>query len=297
MKRSFEDVMNSLKKSIIPADFFVDFSKVYINIKEYEVHLNILNTLIGKDNIEEEFVNLVSQYPEILKSIPILLATHEKKFNIVSVPTIELLDYIENKNYKVFEDRFICYDFTNVDRTLEEYASFCRQCGLFDLLENRKIKNLVDYALGIEVGLDSNGRKNRTGKIMEKIVEKFLKNANIDYQPQMKYSEIDKLYNTNFCSIGKATKRFDYVFKSKITNELIVMEVNYYNTQGSKPNETAKSYIELNNQVKNIDGVKFVWITDGFGWHKSRPNLEDAYDSIEHLYTIKDLEDGILEKI
>ena len=111
------------------------------------------------------------------------------------------------------------------------------------------------------------------------------------------YKDIDKEYGTNLCAIGKATKKFDFVFKSPSNNELIVMEVNFYGTQGSKPNETAKSYVELNNEINKLNGVKFVWITDGNGWNKSRLNLEDAYDKIEHLYTIKDLELGVLEKI
>ena len=147
------------------------------------------------------------------------------------------------------------------------------------------------------MGLDSNSRKNRSGKIMEDLVEEFIKKLGVPYQKQMKYKDIDKEYGTNLCAIGKATKKFDFVFKSPSNNELIVMEVNFYGTQGSKPNETAKSYVELNNEINKLNGVKFVWITDGNGWNKSRPNLEDAYDKIEHLYTIKDLELGVLEKI
>lgn len=297
MKRDFNELMSSLKKSITPADFFVDFPKVYVNIREYELHLNILNTLIGKENIEEEFVELIRQYPEVMRSIPILLATHEHKFNIIKAPTVDILKSIKDKNFKFLEDKFICYDFEEVEHPIEDYAEFLKNSGLFDLISNRKIKNLVDYAIGIEVGLDSNSRKNRSGKIMEDIVEEFFKLAEIPYQTQMKYKDIDEQYGTNLCSIGKSTKKFDFVFKSSKSNELIVMEVNCYGTQGSKPNETAKSYIELNDKIKAMNGVKFVWITDGNGWASSRLNLEDAYDNIEHLYTIKDLEDGILNRL
>lgn len=297
MKRDFNDIMLSLKKSITPADFFVDFPKVYVNIKEYELHLNILNTLIGKENIEEEFAELIKQYPEVMRSIPILLATHEHKFNVINAPTMDMLNSIKNKNFEFLEEKFICYDFEEIDHPLEDYAEFLKSSGLFDLISNRKIKNLVDYAIGIEVGLDSNSRKNRSGKIMEDVVEEFFKLAGISYQTQMKYKDIDKQYGTNLCSIGKSTKKFDFVYKSPNTNELIVMEVNCYGTSGSKPNETAKSYIELNSKINAMNGVKFVWITDGNGWTKSRLNLEDAYDNIEHLYTIKDLEDGILNKL
>lgn len=297
MKRNFNGLMLSLKKSITPADFFVDFSKVYLNIKDYERHLNLLNSLIGKENIEEEFVDLINEYPEIMKSIPILLATHEYKFHIINSSTVDMLSSIKDKDFKFLEEKFICYDFKEIDKPINNYAVFLKNSGLFDLISNRKIKNLVDYAIGIEVGLDSNSRKNRSGKIMEDLVEEFIKKLGIPYQKQMKYKDIDKEYGTNLCAIRKATKKFDFVFKSPSNNELIVMEVNFYGTQGSKPNETAKSYVELNNEINKLNGVKFVWITDGNGWNKSRLNLEDAYDKIEHLYTIKDLELGVLEKI
>jgi type II restriction enzyme len=297
MKREFNDVIASLKKSTTPADFFVDYPKVYLNIKDYEVHLNILNSLIGKENIEEEFVKLVDQYPEVMESIPILLATHESKLSLVNAPTVEILKSISENKFEIFEEKYVCYDFKDVNHPIEDYATFLKASGLLELLSNRKIKNLVDYAIGIEVGLDSNSRKNRSGKIMEDIVEQFLKNANLEYYRQLKYSDIDEKFGTNLCSIGKATKKFDFVFKSKIDNKLVLMEVNCYGTSGSKPNETAKSYIELNEKLKSITNVKFAWITDGIGWSKSQPNLEDAYDIIDNLYTIKDLEDGILNKI
>lgn len=297
MKRDFEDIIKNLKKSVTPADYFVDYPKVYVNVKDYEVHLNILNTLIGKDNIEDEFIELVSQYPEVMRSIPILLATHEHKFNIINVPCVEVLNNIRNGEYNFFDEQYICYDFNKLNHSIEDYANFLKKSGLLELLQNRKIKNLVDYVIGIEVGLDSNSRKNRSGKIMEDIVEEFFKVSGIEYYKQIKYEEIDEKFGTNFCSIGKATKKFDFVFKSKNNNDLIVMEVNCYGTQGSKPNETAKGYIELNNKVKGIQGAKFVWITDGNGWNRSKLNLEDAYDNIEHLYTIKDLENNILERL
>lgn len=297
MKRDFDDIIKNLKKSITPADYFVDYPKVYVNVKEYEIHLNILNTLIGKENIEKEFVELVSQYPEVMRSIPILLATHEHKFNIINVPCVELLNNIRNGKYDFFDEQYICYDFHKLNHPIEDYAEFLKQSGLLELLKDKKIKNLVDYVIGIEVGLDSNSRKNRSGKIMEDLVEEFFKSSNIEYYKQLKYEEIDARFGTDFCSIGKATKKFDFVFKSKNNNDLIVMEVNCYGTQGSKPNETAKGYIELNNKVKEVSGAKFVWITDGNGWTRSKLNLEDAYDNIEHLYTIKDLENGILNKL
>ncbi len=297
MKRNFEDVIKGLKNTITPSDFFVDYPKVYLNIKDYERHLNLLNSLIGKDNIEEEFVDLVTNYPEIMRSIPILLATHETNFKIVNVPTAVMLDNIKNKNFEIIDEEYICYDFVKLNRPIEDYAEFLKKSGLLELLKDKKIKSLVDYVIGIEVGMDTNARKSRTGKIMELIVEEYIKLLDVEYHTQMKSAEIDKLYGTNLCSIGKATKKFDFVYKSKVDGQVIVMEVNYYGKQGSKPNETAKSYIELNNKIMGLDNVKFVWITDGKGWLPSKDNLEDAFDSIEHIYTLTDLENQILNGI
>lgn len=294
MKRKFEDVIKGLKNTITPSDFFVDYPKVYLNIKDYERHLNLLNSLIGKDNIEEEFVDLVTNYPEIMRSIPILLATHETNFKIVNVPTAVMLDNIKNKNFEIIDEEYICYDFVKLNRPIEDYAEFLKKSGLLELLKDKKIKSLVDYVIGIEVGMDTNARKSRSGKIMELIVEEYIKLLGVEYHTQMKSAEIDKLYGTNLCSIGKATKKFDFVYKSKVDGQVIVMEVNYYGKQGSKPNETAKSYIELNNKIMGLDNVKFVWITDGKGWLPSKDNLEDAFDSIEHVYTLMDLENEIL---
>ena len=297
MKRNFEDVIKGLKNTITPSDFFVDYPKVYLNIKDYERHLNLLNSLIGKDNIEEEFVDLVTNYPEIMRSIPILLATHETNFKIVNVPTAVMLDNIKNKNFEIIDEEYICYDFVKLNRPIEDYAEFLKKSGLLELLKDKKIKSLVDYVIGIEVGMDTYARKSRTGKIMELIVEEYIKLLDVEYHTQMKSAEIDKLYGTNLCSIGKATKKFDFVYKSKVDGQVIVMEVNYYGKQGSKPNETAKSYIELNNKIMGLDNVKFVWITDGKGWLPSKDNLEDAFDSIEHIYTLTDLENQILNGI
>lgn len=158
-----------------------------------------------------------------MRSIPLLLATHEHKFNIINVPTVDMLKLIKDKNFKFLEEKLICYDFETIDHPIEDYAEFLKSSGLFDLISNRKIKNLVDYAIGIDVGLDSNSRKNHSGKIMKDVVEEFFKLAGIPYQTQMKYKDIDEQYETNLCSIGKSTKKFDFVFRSPKNNELIVM--------------------------------------------------------------------------
>lgn len=298
MKRNFNEVMSNLKETIYPSDFMVDFSKVINNINEHEINLNILNTLIGKENIEEAFQAIIQKYPEVLSSVPILLASHESKIKSLSDSTNMLLEAIKNKQSENIYSNYKIYDFRKMNQELNEYSKYLKNSGVFDLLREKKIKNLVDYVIGIEAGMDTNARKSRSGKIMETITEEHIKLIpDVQYLVQPTAQYIDNKYGTNLSSIYKATKIFDFAYISKIDGKIILIEANYYGTPGSKPNETAKSYMRLNEDLKQIDGVRFVWITDGKGWIPSRKNLEDAYDSIEHLYTIKDLEDGILEKI
>lgn len=298
MKRNFDEVMEDLKETIYPSDFLVDFSKVTNNISNHEINLNILNTLIGKENIEEVFESVIKKYPEVLSSIPILLATHENKIKSLSDSTNTLREAIKNKESEKIYSDYRIYNFKKPNQEIKEYSKYLRNSGLFDLLKDKKIKNLVDYVLGIEVGMDTNARKSRSGQIMETITEEYIKLIpDVEYLVQPKAKDIDNKYGTNLSSIYKATKKFDFAYISKVDGKIILVETNYYGAQGSKPNETARSYMRLNEDLKQIEGVRFVWITDGKGWIPSRNNLEDAYDVIEHLYIIKDLENGILGKI
>lgn len=284
MKREFDDIMASLKESIATYDYYVDFEKVYKNVSKVEMQLNLLNYLIGKENVEEEFVKLVVEYPDVLEVIPILLA-------------------VRLGEIKIIDGDVITYNFKKRNKEFTDYTKLLRESGLVALFTNKKVKNLVDYVTGVEVGLDTNARKNRTGYIMEDIVESYIKKIpNVDYIKEASKKQIKEHFNTNLLDNinldeeNKTNKRFDFVIKSKSSN-LLLIETNFYSSSGSKLNETARSYSKLSNDIKKIDGVEFVWITDGKGWYSTKNNFREAYDIIEHLYTIEDLDNGVLEKI
>ena len=176
------------------------------------------------------------------------------------------------------------------------------ETGLFDLLENHIVNNLVDYATGVETGLNSNGRKNRGGHLMEDLVESFIKKAgfvkNVSYFKEMYIHEITEKWDIDLSAIsnqGKMEKRFDYVIKT--SSMIYGIETNFYGSGGSKLNETARSYKTLANEADTIDGFTFVWFTDGKGWTSARHNLEETFDVMEHIYNIKDMEDGIIDTI
>ena len=268
-------------ESIADYKYYVDFNNVYNNLNEFKVELNILNSLVGSKNIEDEFKSLITKYPEILKAIPILLAKREN----------EIYCQDDNGKYK--------YNFKKQNYSIEQYCYFMKETGLFDLLSNRIVKDLVDYVLGVEVGLDSNGRKNRGGYLMENLVEKYIQDAGFikgkNYFKELKLKELEKMTGLSLAALsnsGKTVKRFDYVIlKNGIT---YAIETNFYASSGSKLNETARSYKTLALESKDIDKFKFVWITDGLGWIDARNNLEETFDVLDTIYNIKELEDGIL---
>lgn len=194
------------------------------------------------------------------------------------------------------------FSFRKQNYSIDDYKMFMRKTKLFDLLENHIVSNLVDYATGVETGLDSNGRKNRGGHLMENLVEDYIQKAGFvkgqNYFKEMYIHEIEDKWNVNLSAIsnqGKMEKRFDFVIKT--ANQIYVIETNFYSSGGSKLNETARSYKTLAQEVATIDGVTFIWFTDGFGWNSARNNLEETFDVLVAVYNIRDLEDSILEDL
>ena len=288
--RDFSTWLSGFRDSIADYGYYIDFEKVHRNVDGIKVELNILNSLIGSKNIKENFKSLIKKYPETLKCIPLLLAVRAN----------EIYCQDENGGY-MYQFDFGKYP-PNSHVYYERYAYFMEHTGLFDLLENHIINNLVDYVTGVETGLDSNGRKNRGGHLMEDLVENFIKKAGFvkdkTYFKEMYIHQITAKWDIDLSAIsnqGKMEKRFDFVVKTPAMTYGI--ETNFYGSGGSKLNETARSYKTLALETDTIDGFTFVWFTDGKGWTSARNNLEETFDVMEHIYNIKDLESGIITEV
>ena len=284
MKRNFNVWLSGFRDSIADYGYYIDFEKVHRNVDSIKIELNILNSLIGSNNIETDFENLINKYPETLKCIPLLLAVRS------------------NEIYAIDGDGDYTYNFKNPNLSVEQYKIFMRKTGLFDLIENHIVNNLVDYATGVETGLDSNGRKNRGGHLMENLVESFIQKAGFvkdeSYFKEMYIHQITDKWDIDLSAIsnqGKTEKRFDFVVKTP--NMIYGIETNFYGSGGSKLNETARSYKTLALETDTNDGFTFVWFTDGKGWTSARHNLEETFDVMEHIYNIKDLENGIITEV
>ena len=284
MNRNFNEWLSKFKTSISDYTYYVDFEKIYKNVDKVKVELNILNSLIGSKNIEEEFQNILIKYPETLECIPLLLAVRSREIFVKD----EINEYL--------------FKFDKIVYSINDYIKFMKESGLFDLLQNHIINNLYDYVLGIEVGLDSNGRKNRGGHLMENLVESYIIKAgykkNVNYFKEMYLKDIEKKWNLDLSEMSghnTSPKRFDFVIKND--KQVYVIETNFYSSGGSKLNETARSYKMLAQESKKVEGITFIWFTDGTGWNSAKKNLEETFNELETMYNIDDLENGILENL
>ncbi len=282
----FDYLINNLKPSILLWSYFVNWEKVFKNEREIEISLNILNYLIGKDNFDEEFRALIRHNPEITRVIPALVVrdgNNSSKFQI-------LVDYSQKKF--IYDD----YDFSKTnpnEADIEKYLIFVKETGLKDLIASQKIKNLVDYMIGVEAGLDSNGRKNRSGHSMENIVEFFI-------QDLCKRNDFKYIKNANARKIkekldydvpvDKSSRIYDFVVDNG--EELFIFETNYYSGGGSKLKSTAGEYRNLFDILAGQ--YKFIWITDGFGWRTTTRPLRETFDNNEYLFSLSMLEKDIL---
>lgn len=275
--RDFNKWLNTMRNSIATYDYYTDFNKVYRNTDTIKVEFNILNSLIGSKNIRNDFLDLYKKYPEIFKVIPILLAKRESEIKVTEIG-----------NEKIF-------NFNKPNYSAEKYADFMERTGLFDLISNHIINNLVDYVMGVEVVMDTNARKNRTGYVMEDIVKFYLVKAgfqkDVNYFKEMYKSDIEKMFGLDLSKIsnnGKTEKRFDFVFSKG--KHVYACECNFYGGGGSKLNETARSYKTLALEAKDIPNFTFVWFTDGTGWNSAKHNLEETFDILNTIYNLNDLE-------
>lgn len=274
--RDFDTWLAGFRDSISGYGYYVDFQKVVANAERHRAELHLLNALIGTDDIETRFRELVTRFPSVICAVPILLAVREREI------------------YARDDETGGRYRFDGVRQSRDEYCVFMRKTGLFDLISRRLVNNLYDYVLGVETGLDSNGRKNRGGHQMEDLVEAYLAAAGVEPYKEMYAREIRARWGVDVSALtntGRAEKRFDFVVRAPSC--VYAIETNFYAGGGSKLNETARSYKMLALEAREIPAFKFVWFTDGAGWRSARENLRETFDVLPTLYNISELEAGV----
>lgn len=269
MSEKFNKFISQLKETNFSLEDYVDFSKVAANVDAIAIKLNQLNYLIGQENMRAAVYNLWNENPKVFSVLDVLIAVRAKdKKKVIDT----------YGNVRLLNDFF---------KSPEDVMTFMDSTGLTTLMCSGQIKNLVDYVFGVEVGLDSNARKNRGGDKMERIIN----DAFIKYGLLFDREVYDKQFHEIVDALGIDNKRFDFVVYSKDKTYLI--ETNFYSSGGSKLNEVARAYSELVPKINAVPGFEFVWITDGIGWKSARNKLEEAFAHIPNIYNLSTLHEFI----
>ena len=267
-KEEFAIFMSQLKETNATLEFYCDFKKINKNVDAVAIKLNQLNYLIGQEDLDGAIRRLWDENPKVFSILDTLIAVRKKE-NKKAV--------LKDGSVKLISDFF---------EDVEGVIEYIHGTGLDDVLQKKKVKNLVDYVLGVETGLDTNARKNRSGHLMEEQVAAILDNAGIEHRQEV--------YSTDYPELevlGEDKKRFDFVIETEHCKYLI--EVNFYSGGGSKLNEVARAYSELSPKINSVEGFEFVWITDGKGWESARNKLEEAFYAIPNVYNLTTIYDFI----
>jgi type II restriction enzyme len=265
MSEQFKIFLSQLSESNATLEYFTDFKKVKGNINKISIKLNQLNYLIGKENLKEAVNELYDENPKVFEILDILIAVRK------------------NKKAKTFNTKGEIVLLDTYFNSPESILEYIEETGLAEIFRNKDVTNLVDYVFGIEVGLDTNARKNRGGENMSKAVSLIFDNANIFYK-----KEVSSTIFPEIIALGADVKRFDFAIKTNKKTYLI--ETNYYNGGGSKLNEVARAYSDVAPKINQYDNYEFVWITDGQGWLSAKNKLEEAYNIIPSTYNLTTLE-------
>lgn len=272
--KNFDLFMSQLQETNQTLDFFCDFDKIAQNVNDIKLSLCMLNSLIGAQDLR--------------KAVDTIWQRDRTAFDVMGI----LIAVRDRGNKKVIDTKGrcvpLCSFFFDVDGVME----YLETTGLAEVLQQQKIKNLVDYVFGIETGLDSNARKNRSGHVMERMIARIFTTNNISFRQEVYSSEWPEITNV----LGDDEKRFDFVVQKNGTTYLI--EVNFYSGGGSKLNEVARSYSEIAPKINAVNGFEFVWITDGIGWRSAKNKLQEAYSIIPSIYNLTSIADflGVLLK-
>lgn len=288
-----EAILNKFYHTLIDTNrgynFFVDWDKVKRHVEEYKIEFNILNTLIGSENFDTDLKNILTEYPQVLPAIPILLAIRDQKFEVVK-------DFIDDNSDTII------YDFRKRKLSSEEIdviIEFFYKTGLKRFFLEMSSKCIQDYATGVEVGMDTNARKNRSGSAMEMALKPIVENIiakqkslyTVLFQKKFKYLEDN--YNFKVNSSIRNRKADFIIIKNR--NKVINIEVNFFSGSGSKPQEIVDSYIERQNELRE-NGFEFIWITDGIGWREQKNQIEKGFAKIDYLLNLHFVRIGLLEE-
>lgn len=269
MAKDLNKFMSQLQETNQTLDFFCDFDKISQNVEDIKLSLCMLNSLIGSTDMR--------------KSVETIWNRDKTAFNVMDI----LIAVRSEGKKKVLDSLGQCVILDSLFQSVDGVMEFLDNTGLTEIFKAKRINDLVDYVFGIETGLDTNARKNRSGHVMEGMVARIFDKNGIIYRQEVYSSEWHEITKV----LGDDEKRFDFVIETK--DKTYLLEVNFYSGGGSKLNEVARSYSDIAPKINSVHGFEFVWITDGIGWKSAKNKLQEAYSIIPSIYNLTDIKDFI----
>lgn len=267
MTKDFEKFMSQLQETNQTLGFFCDFEKISRNVEDIKLSLCMLNSLIGTTDLRRSVEAIWNRDKTAFSVMDILIAVRSEGKKLV------------------LDSNGQCVVLNTLFESVDGVVEYLEETGLADLLRHRKIKDLVDYVFGIETGLDTNARKNRSGHVMEGMVAAIFEKNGIQFRKEVYSTEWTRLQEV----LGDDEKRFDFVINT--AEKIYLIEVNFYSSGGSKLNEVARSYSDIAPKINSVQGFEFVWITDGIGWKSAKNKLQEAYSIIPSVYNLTSIKE------
>ena len=283
-------------------NYYVDWSNI-TGYNKYSVELHAMGVLIHceEETFYEEFKNLLMKLPSVIELFPFLFALSKKERDMV-IKKAELKvigSEIDSKDYEVYQFNGNTFRNNLDEESIEKYYEFFCNMGLKNLFQNLLEKSVQDYIVGVLVGLDSNGRKNRGGAAFELACEPLIKEIcqkyNITVLTQKQFQYVEKEYGL-MINDTIANRKADFILLNKEQSKCMNIEVNFFNDSGSKPEEIINSYIQRQ-EALNAVGISFCLLTDGRCWKGTTNQLKVGFNEIKYLMNYNLAKSGMLEEM
>lgn len=292
---SLEETIERFHETVIDTNrsynFFVNWEKVEQHVDKYKIEISILDSLIGSRNFNKDLENILKKYPEVLPVIPILIAVRDARLKVI-------------RDFSDADTDIMEYNFT--ERKLSELEikvliEFFEKTGLKNFFENLSTKSIRDYVTGVEVGMDTHARKNRSGDSMELVIKPFIERINLKHDDryiilfQKNFNYLQKNFGIKV-SASIRNRKADFILINADKDRVVNIEVNFYSGTGSKPQEIVDSYINRQEELKE-NGFEFIWITDGYGWKGQKNQIAKGFRKVNYLLNLHFVRKGLLEDI
>jgi type II restriction enzyme len=277
MERNFDEWFGNLKDTVYSNRHYTDFRITQQIVDRMEFELRMMDFLVRSEDLKKDFMTLMARSPEVRRCFPLIFASRGSEITVRK----------GEKDAAVFSSDIFC--------GIEDYALFMKESGLFDLIKDGKIRSFYDYALGVEVGIDSAKREYRRRQLKDAAVARHLIESGVEYYRKVSAGDVKRRWNIDVTHIWNPDKIFD--FAAVRDGRVYAIDADIYIEGNPKLPDIAEAHKTAAIKSEKTDGFSYVWITDGRGWKGAKYNLLDVFRNMKHIYSVKDLEDGVIEKI